>query len=184
MMDHAVHQPQRLFLIGPMGAGKTTIGKRLADALELSFIDSDAEIERRTGVGIPVIFDIEGEQGFRTREEAVIDELSRRDDIVLATGGGAVLSAETRARLSNRGTVIFLDLSVEQQLRRTRHDRNRPLLQTSNPRARLQQLHDQRQSLYHEIADLRFLSDNGSPRRLVQRILEQLGNKQGSQTND
>lgn len=179
-----VSQYCRLFLIGPMGAGKTTIGKRLADALGLTFIDSDAEIERRTGVGIPVIFDIEGEQGFRAREEAVIDELSRRDDIVLATGGGAVLSADTRARLVNRGTVIFLDISLDQQLRRTRHDRNRPLLQTSNPRARLQQLHDQRQPLYTEIADFRFLSDGGSPRRLTQRILKQLDNEQGSQTND
>jgi shikimate kinase len=175
-MDYSLNGGQRLFLIGPMGAGKTTVGKRLADALELTFVDSDAEIEQRTGVSIPTIFDIEGEQGFRTREEQAIDELSWRERIVLATGGGAVLSAATRERLRARGTVIFLDASVEQQLRRTRHDRNRPLLRTSDPKARLQQLLEQRLPLYRETADLRFTSDNGSPRRLVQRILNGLNN--------
>jgi len=173
-MDYSVNDRQRLFLIGPMGAGKTTIGKRLADALGLAFVDSDAEIERRTGVSIPTIFDIEGEQGFRTREEVTIGELSCRERIVLATGGGAILSATTRERLRARGTVIFLDASVEQQLRRTRHDRNRPLLQTPDPKARLQQLLEQRLPLYRETADLRFASDSGSPGRLVQRILNGL----------
>ena len=123
-----VASAQNIFLVGLMGAGKSTIGKRLAESMGKKFIDSDHEIERRTGVSIPTIFDIEGEEGFRTRETAVIDELTQQRGIVLATGGGAILRPENRSFLSARGLVIYLNASVDQLHRRTRMDRNRPLL--------------------------------------------------------
>jgi len=143
-----------IFLVGLMGAGKTTIGKLLAHALGKTFVDSDHEIVRRTGVAIPVIFDIEGEAGFRAREAQVIDELTQRRDIVLATGGGAVLQEENRRRLRRRGTVIYLRARVEELLHRTRHDHNRPLLQTADPKATLTALFAQRDPLYRETADI------------------------------
>ena len=123
-----------------MGAGKSTIGRHLAKSLGLEFVDSDHEIERRTGASIPLIFDVEGEAGFRQREKKIIDELSRRDGIVLATGGGVVLDPDNRAWLRERGQVVYLYATVEQLLTRTAKDRNRPLLQTADPRARLQEL--------------------------------------------
>src|SRR5688500_13299914 len=122
-----------LFLVGMMGAGKTTIGKALAKKLDRTFLDTDQEIVRRTGVAIPVIFDIEGEAGFRTRERAMLEELSKMESIVLATGGGIVLQEENRQTLRSFGTVIYLRASVDDLWRRTRHDRNRPLLQTNDP---------------------------------------------------
>lgn len=164
----------RIALIGPMGAGKTSIGRRLGDALGLTFVDSDHEIEQRTGVDIGTIFDIEGEEGFRRREEAVIDALSQQPDQVLATGGGAILSPLTRQRLRERTTVIYLDASVEQQFQRTRHDRNRPLLQHPNPKQRLQALFQVRAPLYEATAHFRFTTDGGSPSRMVKRILDAL----------
>ncbi|MFO8023542.1 shikimate kinase, partial [Thiohalophilus sp.] len=129
-----------IFLIGLMGAGKTTIGRQLAQALGKEFIDSDHEIENRTGVNIPLIFELEGEQGFREREAAVIDDLTARDNVVLATGGGAVLYEQNRQHLKERGTVIYLQARVGQLLERTHKDKNRPLLQTADPEARLQAL--------------------------------------------
>lgn len=143
-----------IFLVGLMGAGKSTIGRYLAKALGLEFLDSDHEIERRTGASIPLIFDVEGEAGFRQREKKVIDELSQRSGIVLATGGGAVLDPENRACLLERGTVIYLYATIDQLLVRTAKDRNRPLLQTPDPRARLQELLLARDALYREVADL------------------------------
>ena len=123
-----------------MGAGKTTVGKLLAKQLGKTFIDSDEEIQRRTGVTIPHIFDVEGEAGFRVRESGVIQELLKQDDIVLATGGGAILSAQNRPLMKQNGVVVYLKSSVHDLWQRTRHDHNRPLLQTSNPRAKLQEL--------------------------------------------
>jgi len=146
-------KPNNIFLVGLMGAGKSTIGRHLAKSLELEFVDSDHEIERRTGASIPLIFDVEGEAGFRQREKKIIDELTQRSGIVLATGGGAVLDPENRACLRERGTVIYLYATVDQLLARTAKDRNRPLLQTPDPRGRLQELLLARDALYREVAD-------------------------------
>lgn len=148
-----------IFLVGLMGAGKSTVGKSLAKVLDKSFYDSDHEIERRTGVNIPLIFELEGEAGFRKRETQAIAELVGLRDIVLATGGGAVLMPENRKLLADHGTVIYLRANVEELWHRTRGDRNRPLLQTENPRERLQALYAQRDPLYTEIAD--FVIDTG-----------------------
>ena len=143
-----------IFLVGLMGAGKTTVGKLLSKRYHKAFHDSDHEIEARCGVKIPVIFEIEGESGFRKREEQAIAELSALSDVVLATGGGAILSAANRELLKNRGVVIYLRGSPEHLFERTRHDRNRPLLQTENPLAKLRELYQQRDPLYREIADI------------------------------
>ncbi|RMG38505.1 MAG: shikimate kinase AroK [Gammaproteobacteria bacterium] len=146
-------KPNRIFLIGPMGAGKTTVGKTLASQLGLDFIDSDQEIQRRTGVDIPTIFEYEGEEGFRNREQQVIDELTQRDQCVLATGGGAVVRPANRDRLSARGIVVYLECSPEQQYDRTHRDRKRPLIQTEDPLARLRELMQERAPLYRQTAD-------------------------------
>lgn len=146
--------PQNIFLVGLMGAGKTSVGRMLAKRMNKDFYDADAEIERATGVKIPVIFDIEGESGFRAREEKVIERLTALHDIVLATGGGAILSPANRTRLRRHGRVIYLRAAPEDLWRRTRRDRNRPLLQTANPLAKLKELHAQRDPLYSEVADL------------------------------
>ena len=143
-----------LYLVGLMGAGKTTVGRLLARHFGGTFYDSDHEIEARTGVKIPVIFEIEGEAGFRKREEATIAELTGLSGIVLATGGGAVLSAANRDKLMKNGVVIYLRGTPEHLYERTRHDRNRPLLQTENPLAKLRELFKQRDPLYREVADI------------------------------
>lgn len=164
-----------IYLVGPMGAGKTTIGRQLAEALGFTFVDSDHEIEQRTGANIPLIFDVEGEAGFRRRESAVIDELTQRSAIVLATGGGAVLDAANRAHLKERGRVVYLAASIGKLLERTARDRNRPLLQTANPRARLEELMAARDPLYREVADIIVNTDRGGVRRVVKDILARLG---------
>jgi 3-dehydroquinate synthase len=163
-----------IFLVGLMGAGKTTIGRALAKKLNKRFVDSDHEIESRTGATIPVIFEIEGEESFRKREADVIRELSAQQDIVLATGGGAILRAETRAYLKQRGTVIYLRAGINQILQRTGRDKNRPLLQTADPRRKLEELSRQRDPYYREVAD--FVIETGRPnvQFLVQAILSQL----------
>jgi shikimate kinase len=166
--------PGSLFLTGPMGSGKSTIGRQLAKQLSMSFHDSDHEIEERTGVDIPLIFDLEGEAGFRKRESGVIDELTRLPGIVLATGGGAVLDPENRERLSSRGKVIYLHTSIDQQLSRTSRDRNRPLLQTQDPRATLEELLAVRDPLYREIASLVIETDGMRVRDVVRKIVQEL----------
>lgn len=157
-----------------MGAGKSTIGRLLAKELKLSFKDSDKEIEQRTGANIPWIFDVEGEAGFREREQAVIGELCKLDGVVLATGGGAVLRPENRAALHAGGRVVYLHTSVEQQLDRTSRDRNRPLLRTADPGKVLADLLRIRDPLYREIADVIIETDERPPRMVVREILERL----------
>jgi shikimate kinase len=166
--------PGNLFLTGPMGAGKSTIGRQLSKQLRMVFYDSDREIESRTGVDIPLIFELEGEQGFRKRERLVIDELTSLPNIVLATGGGAILDADNRKHLAERGMVIYLHASVNQQLARTKHDRNRPLLQTDNPRQRLEDLMRLRDPLYREIADLVIDTDGKRVMAVVNQIIRKL----------
>lgn len=165
---------RRVFLVGPMGAGKTTIGRELARELELEFVDADRELERRCGVDIPTIFDFEGEEGFRRREQALIDALTERDGIVLATGGGAVLDPVNRRNLSARGTVVYLVTTVAEQLRRTQHDRGRPLLQVADRQATLERLQEERDPLYREIADIVVETDRRRRRHTIDRILGQL----------
>jgi shikimate kinase len=167
-------QPVNLFLVGLMGAGKTTIGRQLARRLKLLFVDSDHEIETRTGANIPWIFDIEGEKGFRKRERDIIDELTQGHGIVLATGGGAVLDKRNRAKLAQRGIVIYLHTSLDQLLKRTAKDRNRPLLQTEDPHARLKTLLTERDPLYREIADMIVETDNRNVMDTVRAILKEI----------
>ncbi|NOX07981.1 MAG: shikimate kinase AroK [Gammaproteobacteria bacterium] len=163
-----------IFLVGPMGAGKSTIGKQLARALHLDFVDSDREIEKRTGVDIPLIFELEGETGFRKREATVIDQLTQQNKLILATGGGAVLDKNNRSYLSGRGYIIYLQTSVDQQVKRTSRDTKRPLLKTDNPRQRLQDLMDIRDPLYREIADLVVDTDGLSVKTVTLNILKQI----------
>lgn len=165
---------RNVILVGPMGAGKSTIGRLLAKELRLSFKDSDKEIEQRTGANIPWIFDVEGEAGFREREQAMLAELCQTDGIVLATGGGAVLRPENRQALSSGGRVIYLHASVAQQLERTSRDRNRPLLRAADPGRVLSELMTIRDPLYREIADLVVETDERPPRIVVEEILERL----------
>jgi shikimate kinase len=164
-----------LFLVGLMGAGKTTIGRLLARRLKRPFYDSDHEVEHRCGVEIAVIFDIEGEAGFRMRESQVVAELSALDGIVLATGGGAVLDPENRRRLAARGIVVYLHALPADLYQRLRDDRRRPLLATPDPRFKLEQLYAQRDPLYREVADC--VVDTGwqSASMLVRELLERLG---------
>lgn len=159
-----------VFLVGPMGAGKTTVGRRLADMLHLEFFDADHEIEARTGVDIPYIFDREGEAGFRLREAQVIEDLTARSGIVLATGGGVVVTPDNRRHLAARGLVVYLHASLHQQMMRTERCTHRPLLQTTDRRATLERLFIQREPLYREIADLVLETDHRNARGLVHAI--------------
>jgi len=163
-----------LFLVGMMGAGKTTVGRHLARRLKRPFLDSDHELERRCGVRVPVIFDIEGEPGFRAREAHMIAELAAREGIVLATGGGAVLDAETRRRLAARGTVVYLHARPADLYERVRHDRNRPLLATADPLKRLEDLYAQRDPLYREVADVVVDTGEQSAQTLARQLLARL----------
>ena len=166
--------PGNFFLVGLMGAGKTTVGRSLARSTGKTFYDSDHEIEARTGVRIPTIFEMEGEPGFRARECSVIDELTTMQNIVLATGGGAVMNPENRAALQRGGFVIYLRASVEDLYQRTAHDKNRPLLQTANPRARLAELFEARDPLYREVADLVVDTSRQTVQHLTHQLILQL----------
>lgn len=166
--------PGNFFLVGLMGAGKTTIGRALAKATDKCFFDSDHEIEARTGVRIPTIFDIEGETGFRAREAEVIAELAAMRDIVLATGGGVILNPVNRECLKRHGVVIYLRASVNDLYLRTCHDKNRPLLQTADPKAKLQELYEIRDPLYREVADMVVDTSRQSVQQLLSRLLKDL----------
>ena len=170
-----VMNKKNIFLVGPMGAGKTTIGRHLAKKLKISFLDSDHEIEAHTGVIIPVIFEIEGEAGFRKREAAMIDELSQKENIILATGGGAVLLEENRQHLHERGTVVYLHAELDDLLQRTRKDRHRPLLQTDDPRAKLASLIEERAPLYRQVAHLIIDTAHSNPKKIAGLIINKLG---------
>jgi shikimate kinase len=159
-----------VFLVGPMGSGKSAVGRQLARMLKRDFHDSDAEIESRTGVDIPFIFEKEGEAGFRRREREVIEDLTRLSGIVLATGGGAVLDAANRAALASRGLVVYLEASVEQQLERTRLSNNRPLLEATDPAERLSKLMRERAPLYQSLAVLKVNTDGRMVREVAQEI--------------
>jgi shikimate kinase len=163
-----------LFLVGMMGAGKTTVGRLLARRMKLRFLDSDREIERRCGVTIPLIFEVEGEAGFRAREQQVIEELARLTGIVLATGGGAVLGAANRRALATGGTVVYLNARPEDLYERVRQDKNRPLLATADPLARLRELHAERDPLYRAVADLVVDSGAQSPQLLARELAHRL----------
>lgn len=164
-----------LVLVGMMGSGKTTMGRALAKHLGKVFVDSDEEIIKRTGVTVPHIFDIEGEAGFRLRETAAIRDLVSRENMVLATGGGAVLAEENRAMLQQNGIVIYLKASVHDLWQRTRHDRNRPLLQTSDPHAKLTELFQQRDPLYHQVSDIVVQSGKQSVHMLMLHLVDEIG---------
>ena len=166
-----------VYLIGMMGAGKSTVGRLLARRLKLRFLDCDYEIERRCGVKVPLIFEIEGEAGFRARESEVIADVTAQKGVVLATGGGAVIGADNRRRLAEHGTVIYLRARPEDIYNRVRHDRGRPLLATSDPLRRLRELHAERDALYASIADL--VIDTG--RQTVQALARELVARLGEQ---
>ncbi len=159
-----------IFLIGPMGAGKTTVGKHLARRLCRPFHDSDREIEAACGVDIPTIFDFEGEPGFRRREARMIDLMTRKQNIILATGGGAVLREENRQRLHSRGIVVFLDVNIDVQIERTSRTNTRPLLQHGDPRATLLEMSRQRDPIYRSVAHLHVSTSRQRHRRVVERI--------------
>jgi len=163
-----------IILIGLMGSGKTTVGKLLAKQLDKTFVDCDEEIQRRTGVTITHIFDVEGEEGFRQRETAALEELVQRSNIVLATGGGAPLSQINRDLLSRSGIVVYLKSSVHDLWHRTKHDQNRPLLQTADPRATLQALYEKRDPLYSSIADIEIHTGKQNVQILLSRLQEKL----------
>ena len=166
---------QMRFQVGPMGAGKSTIGRQLAQQLNMEFYDSDQEIEKRTGADVGWVFDVEGEEGFRDREEKVINELTEKQGIVLATGGGSVKSRETRNRLSARGVVVYLETTIEKQLARTQRDKKRPLLQVETPpREVLEALADERNPLYEEIADVTIRTDDQSAKVVANQIIHML----------
>jgi len=166
--------PKNLFLVGPMGAGKSAVGRQLARLTHLEFVDSDEEIESRTGVDIPFIFEKEGEAGFRKRECKVIDELSAREGIVMATGGGAIVDPDSRSRLGARGFVVYLYTSVKQQLDRTQRGRNRPMLENGDKEKVLEELMEQRDPMYREIADLIVETDGRRVQTVAREIHEAL----------
>ena len=167
-------QSGNLILVGMMGSGKTTMGRALAKHLGKVFVDSDEEIQKRTGVTIPHIFDIEGETGFRQRETAAIRDLVERDNMVLATGGGAVLAEQSRELMRQNGIVVYLKANVHDLWQRTRHDRNRPLLQTADPYAKLTELFQQRDPLYLQVADIVMQSGKQSAHALMLQLVDEI----------
>ncbi|KMK52407.1 shikimate kinase [[Actinobacillus] muris] len=171
-------EKRNIFLIGPMGAGKSTIGRQLAQMLNMDFLDSDAVIEERAGADIDWIFDIEGEAGFRKREERIINELTQAQGLVLSTGGGSVLSKDNRNFLSARGIVVYLETSVDKQFERTQRDKKRPLLQTDDPYQTLKELAEIRNPLYEEIADIVLQTDEQSAKVVATRIIDMMDNLQ------
>lgn len=168
---------KNIVLVGPMGAGKTTIGKLLAKELDYEFKDSDKVIEKRCGADIPWIFDVEGEQGFRDREQQTIAQLCDEPRLVIATGGGAVMRQENRNMIAGNALVVYLKTSVNQQYERTHRDKNRPLLQTEDPFSVLTNLYKQRHPLYQEIADVIVETDKKNPKSVVKQIVAKLSDK-------
>jgi shikimate kinase len=168
-------EKRNIFLVGPMGAGKSTIGRHLADELHLEFFDSDHEIEKRTGADIGWIFDLEGEDGFRKREEDVINDLTDMQGIVLATGGGSIVTKAVRNRLSARGIVVYLQTTIDKQVTRTQRDKRRPLLQKDDPEKVLRDLAEERNPMYEEVADYVVQTDDQSARSVANQIIGKIG---------
>ncbi len=184
-IPEAMNRADNVFLIGPMGAGKSTIGRHLAELLGKEFQDSDQEIEKRTGASIPLIFEIEGEAGFRSRESSVLDDLTRKTNLVLATGGGIVLSLDNRRTLHSRGMVVYLHAPLDTLLQRTRRDRHRPLLQTTDRRRTLEDILKTREPIYRQTADMVIETAHRSPvsvAREIARKLEVLQNDENAAT--
>ncbi|EIJ67960.1 shikimate kinase AroK [Haemophilus parahaemolyticus] len=171
-------EKRNIFLIGPMGAGKSTIGRQLAQMLGMEFMDSDSVIEERAGADIDWIFDVEGEAGFRKREERIINELTQGQGIVLSTGGGSILSKDNRNVLSARGIVIYLETTIDKQFERTQRDKKRPLLQNDDPRKTLEELAKIRNPLYEEIADITLQTDDQAAKLVATNIIEMIDNLQ------
>ena len=169
-----------IFLVGPMGSGKTAVGRHLARLFRFTFYDSDADIESKTGVDISFIFEKEGEAGFRVREKESIDRLTRLDSIVLATGGGAVIDPDNRRHLAERGAVVYLATSIDQQLERTRHGRHRPLLKDTDPEEKLKELMERRAVLYSEIADITVSTDARRVQLVAEEIQQELRRAQSA----
>lgn len=168
-------EKRNIFLVGPMGAGKSTIGRHLADELHLEFFDSDHEIESKTGADIAWIFDLEGEEGFRKRELDTINELSDKQGVVLATGGGSIITPAVRNRLSARGIVVYLQTTIDKQVARTQRDKRRPLLQNDDPETVLRNLAKERNPLYEEVADYVVDTDDQSARSVANQIIQKIG---------
>ncbi len=166
--------PNNIFLVGPMGAGKSTVGRQLAKTLNKEFVDCDREIEERTGVTIAIIFEVEGEEGFRKRERAMVEQLTERDGIVLATGGGVVLDEANRSRLRTRGFAIYLDAPIDLLVERTARDRQRPLLQTDDPKAKLVALAAEREPLYQQVADMVVKTDGRTARHVAKEVVRRI----------
>ncbi len=179
-----VNAKNNIYLVGMPGAGKTTVGRQLARRMQRSFIDADHEIEARTGVRIPLIFDIEGEQGFRDRESKVIAELAAESNLIVATGGGAVLRPQNRAALKQGGTVVYLHAAPRLLYERTRLDPNRPLLQVADPMSKIEELFAQRDPLYREVADIVVNSIGGSISHLVKQVENAVSSKAGDDKVD
>lgn len=171
-------EKRNIFLIGPMGAGKSTIGRQLAQILGMDFLDSDSVIEERAGADIDWIFDLEGEAGFRKREERILNELTQAQGLVLSTGGGSILSKDNRNVLSARGIVVYLETTVDKQFERTQRDKKRPLLQTEDPYQTLVELAKVRNPLYEEIADITIKTDEQSAKVVANQIIEMMDNLQ------
>jgi shikimate kinase len=174
---------RNIFLVGPMGSGKSAVGRHLARLFRLHFHDSDADIEAKTGVDIAFIFEKEGEAGFRLRESESLERLTRLDGVVVATGGGAVIRPENRRALAERGTVVYLETSIAQQLERTRHGRHRPLLNDTDPQQKLAELMRDREALYAEIADLTVSTDGRRVQLVAEEIHRELHRARGSQAS-
>ena len=173
-MNETAASPSNIYLIGPMGAGKSTVGRHLARMLKKRFLDCDRELEERTGARIAVIFELEGESGFRKRERALLEQLTSEDGLVLATGGGVVLDRDNRELLTRRGFNVYLNAPVELLVSRTSRDRQRPLLQTEDRAARVKALVEERDPLYREVADMIVTSDKRSAKHVAREILKQL----------
>ena len=161
-----------IFIVGPMGSGKSTVGKIISDELFLSFFDTDAEIEDRTGASIDWIFDLEGENGFRKRESVILQEMVEKNSIVLSTGGGIILSEKNRDLLSSRGTVFYLETPINVQVERTSKDKDRPLLKNGDPETILKELHDSRQKLYEDVSDHIVMTGDKSSQDVASEIIE------------
>jgi len=173
-LKRTAEAPGNIYLIGPMGAGKSTVGRHLARMLKKRFLDCDRELEDRTGARIAIIFELEGESGFRKRERALLEQLTGEDGVVLATGGGVVLDRDNRELLSSRGFNIYLNAPLELLVSRTSRDRQRPLLQTEDRAARIKALVEERDPLYRELADMIVTSDKRSAKQVAREILKQL----------